>query len=60
MEYTIVDGDLDFVIEKVNELIKQGWKLQGGIATSTHKHPFDEDDPNLYTSYTQAMIMEKP
>ena len=46
MEYTIAHGDsLAVIIKRVNELIKQGWKPQGGIC-------------QIMGNYYQAMIKE--
>jgi hypothetical protein len=50
MEYTLARGiTSDSLIDKVNELIKQGWKPQGGIVTCGEE---------VYTVYYQAMIKE--
>jgi hypothetical protein len=50
MEYTLARGiTSDSLIDKVNELIKQGWKPQGGIAMCGEE---------VYTVYYQAMIKE--
>jgi hypothetical protein len=36
MEYTVVrEHNLDELVKRVAELIKQGWKPSGGIAVST-------------------------
>ena len=44
------DASLDDLIKAVNEKIKKGWKLIGGIATMTHQP--------RYTVFYQAMIKE--
>lgn len=44
------DASLDDLIKAVNEKIKKGWKLVGGIATMTH--------PPRYTVFYQAMTKE--
>lgn len=31
MEYKIVKGTMQFIEAEVNKLIKQGWKIQGGL-----------------------------
>ena len=46
----ICDAFLDDLIKAVNEKIKKGWKLVGGIATMTHQP--------RYTVFYQAMIKE--
>ena len=45
------DASLDDLIKAVNEKIKKGWKLVGGIATMTHQP--------RYTVFYQAMIREE-
>lgn len=45
------DASLDDLIKAVNEKIKKGWKLVGGIATMTHQP--------RYTVFYQAMIKEE-
>lgn len=47
----ICDAFLDDLIKAVNEKIKKGWKLVGGIATMTHQP--------RYTVFYQAMIKEE-
>ena len=50
IKYDIIcDAFLDDLIKAVNEKIKKGWQLVGGIATMTHQ-------PN--TVFYQAMIKE--
>jgi hypothetical protein len=44
------DDSLDRLIKAVNEKIKKGWQLVGGIATMTHQP--------RYTVFYQAMIKE--
>jgi hypothetical protein len=37
MRYTVLEFDSCFDLEKeVNEKIKQGWKLQGGVSITSH------------------------
>ena len=51
IKYDVVcDAFLDDLIKAVNEKIKKGWKLVGGIATMTHQP--------RYTVFYQAMIKE--
>jgi len=51
IKYDIIcDAFLDDLIKAVNEKIKKGWKLVGGIATMTHQP--------RYTVFYQAMIKE--
>ena len=50
MEYDVIStADLDELIAKVNERLKQGWQLQGGIAVMR----------SLDDTYNQA-IVKKP
>lgn len=52
LKYSVeCDDSLDRLIEAVNEKIKKGWQLVGGIATMTH--------PPRYTVFYQAMTIEK-
>ena len=52
IKYDIIcDAFLDDLIKAVNEKIKKGWKLVGGIATMTHQP--------RYTVFYQAMIKEE-
>jgi hypothetical protein len=52
MEYTVVKaGTTEALIQKVNELITQGWKPLGGIAISGGA---------TFTGVYQAMVREKP
>ncbi|MBR3676998.1 MAG: DUF1737 domain-containing protein [Alphaproteobacteria bacterium] len=51
MKYDVVcDAFLDDLIKAVNERLKKGWQLVGGIATMTH--------PPRYTVFYQAMVKE--
>ncbi|WP_251920045.1 DUF1737 domain-containing protein [Lactococcus lactis] len=37
MKYEVLEFDSHFDLEKqVNEKLKQGWKLQGGVSTTSH------------------------
>ena len=45
------DASLDTLIKMVNEKIKKGWQLVGGIATMVH--------PPRYTVFYQAMTKER-
>lgn len=50
MKYTIIDSDdFDVLTERVNEMIKDGWKPQGGVATN-YSDQYDSAE------YLQAMI----
>ena len=52
IKYDVVcDTFLDDLIKAVNEKIKKGWQLVGGIATMVH--------PPRYTVFYQAMTIEK-
>ena len=52
MKYDVLaTPDLEELCKWVNEKLKQGWQLQGGIATMTH--------PPRYTVFYQAMIKEE-
>ncbi len=52
MKYDVIcDAFLDDLIKAVNEKIKKGWQLVGGIATMVH--------PPRYTVFYQAMIKEE-
>jgi len=43
MEYTVIStGDLKELIAKVNEHIRDGWRLQGGVAVTTQWHSFNQ------------------
>ena len=49
MKYDIIcSTSVDDLIKWVNNKLKQGWKLQGGIATMTHQ-------PS-YTVFYQAIV----
>ena len=51
IKYDIIcDAFLDDLIKAVNEKIKKGWQLVGGIATMTHQP--------RYTVFYQAMTKE--
>ena len=50
IEYdVVVEYDLDVFIKAVNEKLKQGWKLQGGMATSWH-------DPFYQSIYREVEV----
>ena len=50
MEYKLVVCKNDFTLEKdVNELLKEGWKLQGGVCISYFRKR---------RHYSQAMVKE--
>ncbi len=52
MKYEVECSDsLDELIKFVNDKLKQGWQLQGGIATMTHQP--------RYTVFYQAMYKEE-
>ena len=49
MKYDVLaTPDLEELCKWVNEKLKQGWQLQGGIATMTH--------PPRYTVFYQAIV----
>ena len=49
MQYDVLSTpDLEELCEWVNEKLKQGWQLQGGIATMVH--------PPRYTVFYQAIV----
>lgn len=53
MKYTVMNAyDLTTLIEKVNDLIKEGWKPLGGIQAMIDN---EAQDPYRY-NYCQAMI----
>lgn len=52
MKYDVLSTpDLDELCKWVNEKLKKGWQLQGGVATMVH--------PPRYTVFYQAMIKEE-
>lgn len=52
LKYSVeCDDSLDRLIKAVNEKIKKGWQLQGGVSTMVH--------PPRYTVFYQAMTIEK-
>ena len=58
MEYKLVICKNDFVLEReVNELLKEGWKCQGGVSISLQKGEFTQKE-NIIKNYTQAMVKE--
>ncbi|MCI5544336.1 MAG: DUF1737 domain-containing protein [Azospirillum sp.] len=51
MQYDVLSTpDLEELCKWVNEKLKEGWKLQGGVATMVH--------PPRYTVFYQAIIKE--
>ena len=51
MKYDVLaTPDLEELCKWVNEKLKQGWQLQGGIATMTH--------PPRYTVFYQAIVKQ--
>lgn len=49
MQYDVLSTpDLEELCKWVNEKLKQGWQLQGGIATMVH--------PPRYTVFYQAIV----
>ncbi len=55
MEYKVAYGDTAQTLEtKVNELLTQGWKLQGGVTTSLNNN--DAEGGNVSVIFAQAMI----
>lgn len=54
-EYTIVSSQsADSVIRDVRDLLGKGWKLAGGLATSTR-----EKSASIQTLYSQALTRER-
>ena len=52
LKYSVeCDDSLDRLIKVVNEKLKKGWQLQGGVSTMVH--------PPRYTVFYQAMTIEK-
>ncbi len=52
LEYEIVSGnDPDIVKESVNDCLRQGWRLLGGIACS-----LSESDEYYYALYAQSLV----
>jgi len=52
-EYTItVSYAQDRIVKQVNELIKDGWRPQGGVSTASDGWPD--------TQYAQAMVRPRP
>ncbi len=55
MEYKVVSGPYEFVLEVVQECLDAGWQLAGGISIST-----DPDADREYTNiYAQALTKVK-
>jgi hypothetical protein len=53
IDYVIVDGDdTQSLSEKVNQYLKQGWKLQGGVSVIEVTAPIGR----TYHLYSQAMV----
>ena len=53
MQYDVIcSTSIDELIKWVNEQLKKGWELQGGIATMTQQID--------YTVFYQAMIKKQP
>ena len=62
MEYKVVtvkDGFLDSatyeITREVNRLLKEGWRLQGGVSISSHVEDCDDDQYCL----AQALVREE-
>lgn len=54
MEYKVVsDSDLAAMVEVVNEMLDEGWSLQGGVCIACTDR---DDDIDIYA---QAMIRKK-
>jgi len=50
-DYKIVsDGTIEGLVKTVNDLIRQGWVVVGGMAIETH--------PSFHPIYYQTLIME--
>ena len=55
MEYYVVQSDhLDTLDEQVNERLKQGWELQGGVSVCVIPSPTDPQ--NFWYTYVQAIV----
>ena len=55
MEYKVAYGDTAQALEtKVNELLTQGWKLQGGVTASLNNN--DDQGGNVSVIFAQALI----
>jgi len=60
-EYYIVQSDhVQTLDDQVNERLKQGWELQGGVSVCVVKAPLDldsrGDSPDFWYTYLQAMV----
>jgi hypothetical protein len=55
LEYTVAFGDsLNQLIQDVNDKLKEGWELQGGVASSWTTGLLHQDDKGFV--FTQAMV----
>ena len=59
MKYTLIFSIelMNDLIDKVNESIKEGWKPQGGVSSTSYVFP-DIGSTDATLIYTQAMIKE--
>ena len=59
MEYKLVRCQNDFVLEKeVNELLKEGWKCQGGINFYYYEKDKKSQSIERFREFAQAMVKE--
>ena len=59
MEYKLVVCQNDFVLEKeVNELLKKGWKCQGGMNFYYYQKTKRGQDIEPIKQFAQAMVKE--
>ena len=59
MEYKLVRCQNDFVLEKeVNELLKEGWKCQGGVHFFYYQKSAKGQDIEPIRQFAQAMVKE--
>ena len=55
MKYKVIkNNELEFLVEEVNNAIKDGWIPQGGITTI-----FTDYGPNGKVMFLQSMILNK-
>lgn len=57
MEYQVIClSDFDEFIQKVNELLANGWAVSGGIATAVYHFKDRNDNLDSTLLYLQAMV----
>lgn len=52
MQYQIIEGEYNFTIERVNDLLADGWTLHGGLTVTSIVLPNGDIRDTLY----QAMV----